>query len=199
MFQKYICKEITFWRVPVTRNAVSKPTIKLSSFMKNLTITGLRLLAIWFFIQALSYVQFLPAYFSNQYQDMNAAGLGVLGVFLIYIAAAGILFFKASTIAVKMSGSSENASFQINNYQKLAAVLFAAVGLFIFFNALGSFINSIWNIYNDRAMHPQAPNRFLRELRILLFGGGIQLIVGASLFVGGKKIANWWHDFRNWT
>jgi hypothetical protein len=167
--------------------------------MKNLTITGLRLLAIWFFIQALSYIQFLPVYFSDQYQDMNAAGLGMLGVFLIYIMSAAILFFKAPTIAAKISGNLEEASLQINNYQKLAAILFATVGLFIFFNALESFINSIGNIYGDRAMNPQAPNRLIREIRILLFGGGIQMIVGASLFVGGKKLANWWHTFRNWT
>lgn len=167
--------------------------------MKNLTITGLRLLAIWFFLQAISYIQFLPFYFTDKYQDLNTGGIGALSIFFIYVVASGILFFKAPTVAVKISGKLEEPSIQGIDYQKLAAILFATVGLFIFFNALESLINSIGIIYNDRAMYSQAPNRFFREIRILLFGGGIQMMVGASLFVGGKKIANWWHDFRNWT
>ncbi|NGP88038.1 hypothetical protein [Fodinibius halophilus] len=167
--------------------------------MKNLTATGLRLIAIWALLQALGYIQFLPVYFTDQYQNVNAAGLGMLIVFLIYITAAAILFFKAPAIAIKMSGNFEEPQLQINNYQKFTAILFAAVGLLIFFNALETFSYSVGNIYNDRAMNPQAPNRLFREIRILLFGGGIQIILGAGLFVGGKKIANWWHNFRNWT
>lgn len=167
--------------------------------MKNLTIVGLRLIAIWFFFKALSYIQFLPMYFTDQYQNFSTAGIGMLSVFLIYILAAGILFFKAPVFSSKISGNFDETSLQINNYQKFAAILFAAVGLLIFFHALESFINNIGSIFNDRAVNLQAPNRLISEISILLFGGAIQMIIGACLFIGAKKVANWWHDFRNWT
>lgn len=167
--------------------------------MKNLTIIGLRLLAIWILLRALSYVQFLPAYLTNQYEDFGATGIGMLIVLLIYLVATLILFVKAPAVAAKISGDVEDTAFEISSYEKLTAILFATVGLLIFFGAFETFINSVGAIYNERAIDPQKPNRLLAEIRILLFGGGIQMVVGLGLFIGGKKIANWWYNFRNWT
>lgn len=167
--------------------------------MRNLTIVGLRLLAIWLFLQALSYLQFLPAYLTNQYDDFGATGLGMLLVLLLYLAAALMLFFKAPALAVIINGDCEGAAPEWNDYKKLAAVLFATVGLLVFFGALETLFGSVGAVYNERVLDPQKPNRLSAEIKTLFFGGGIQMIVGLGLFVGGKKLAGWWHNFRNWT
>lgn len=167
--------------------------------MKNLTIIGLRLIAIWLLLTFLGFIQFLPMYFIGQSEDLYSTGIGMLIVVIIYIVAAALLFFKAPALAVKMSGDFEEPSIRINNYEKLTAILFASIGVLIFFNALESFIGSVGSVYNDRVANPQSTHQFIRTIRILLFGGGIQMLVGVCLFIGGKKIANWWYNFRNWT
>jgi len=167
--------------------------------MKNFAIVGLRLLAVWAFIKATVYTQYLPSYFILDDSFLTATGIGILLTFFLYLAISIILFYKAPIFAEKITsefGQEEVPSF---DYQKLAAVLFSSAGLLIFFWAIESFIQTIGSLYHYRVMDPQNPDRFWSELRLLIFGGGIQLMVGIALFTGGKKIAQWWHDFRNWT
>lgn len=167
--------------------------------MKNITIVGLRLLAIWILIEALGYLQFLPAYFINQYNNIDGLTLGVLIVFLLYLSAACILMFMAPTLANKITAGIENKTFEIANYEKLAAILFASVGLLILVNSFGSLLHSIGAIYSKRTIHSLNNTQFLKTVRSLLLGGGIQMIIGLWLFFGSKKLARWWYNFRNWT
>lgn len=167
--------------------------------MKNITIVALRLLAIWVLIEALGYLQFLPTYFINQKNNIDGLTFGVLVVFLLYLSAACILMFMAPTLADIITAGIENKTFKITSYEKFAAILFAAVGLFILVSSFGSLLNSIGGIYNRRTIHPMNNTQFLKTVRSLLLGGGIQMVIGLWLFLGSKKFARWWYDFRNWT
>lgn len=167
--------------------------------MKNLTIIGLRLLAIWVFLKALNYLQFLPVCLSNSYNSQGSIGIGMLIVFFLFLASAGILFFKAPFLSTKITSNSESMSLERINYEKLASILFAAIGLLIFFVGLETLFNSVGTVYNQRVTSPQNPNQLLSDIRTILFGGGVQMIIGLVLFIGGKKVANWWYNFRNWT
>jgi hypothetical protein len=167
--------------------------------MKNFAIVGLRLLAVWAFIKATVYTQYLPSYFILEDDFLTATGIGILITFLQYLVISIILFYKAPAFAEKMTsdlGEEEVPSF---DHQILAAVLFSSAGLLIFFWAIESFIQSIGSLYHYRVMDPQNPDRIWREIRLLVFGGGIQIIVGIVLFTGGKKLSGWWVNFRDWT
>lgn len=167
--------------------------------MKNFAIVGLRLLAVWAFIKGSVYIQYLPSIFIFEDDFLTVAGIGILIPFLLYLLISIILFYKAPAFAEKITsdfGQEEIPSF---DYQKLAAVLFSSAGLLIFFWSIESFIQTIGSLYHYRVMDPQIPDRFWRELRLLALGGGVQMIVGVVLFIGGKKVAQWWHDFRNWS
>ncbi len=167
--------------------------------MKNFAIVGVRLLAIWAFIKATVFAQYLPSYLILEDDFITATGLGIALTCLFYIAISILLFFKAPTFAEKITAGFGQEEVPAFDYQKLAAVLFSTAGLLIFIWAIESFIQTIGSLYNYRVMDPQNPDRFWRELQLLVFGGGIQMLVGTVLFLGGKKIAKWWHDFRDWT
>ncbi|MDX1639905.1 MAG: hypothetical protein R3281_18235 [Balneolaceae bacterium] len=166
--------------------------------MKNFTIIGLRLLAIWAFLKALLLSQYIPTIFGSGIDEFSQmGGYGILIAFILYLISATILFFKAPTIAIKVSPTSDFDTAKVD-IEKLASVLFATAGLLIFFWSINSFLNSINSIFHYRVIDPENVNR-AREIRLVLLGGGIQMIFGLSLFIGGKKIAQCWHNFRNWT
>ncbi len=166
--------------------------------MRNFAVVGLRLLAVWAFLKALLFSQYIPTLFISGIDEFaQMGGYGILITFFIYLISAVVLFFKAPTISTIISPISESESLNID-LEKLAAILFSTAGLLIFFWSVNTFLNGINSIFHYRVIDPQNVNR-AREIRLLLLGGGIQMIFGLSLFIGGKKIAQWWHDFRNWT
>lgn len=166
--------------------------------MRNFAIIGLRLLAIWAFLKALLLLQYLPTVFISGLDEFSQmGGYGILIAFILYLISSAVLFLKAPTISSKISPISESDSPNVD-FEKLASILFATAGLLIFFWSINTFLNSINSIFHYRVIDPQNVNR-AREIRLVLLGGGIQMIFGLSLFIGGKKIAQWWQDFRNWT
>lgn len=166
--------------------------------MKDFSIIGLRIFAIWIFLKALLYLQYLPMLFvSNLDEFSQIGGYGFIIAFLLYLCTAIFLYFKTSIIADKIIPSSDSDSLKIE-LDKLTSVLFATAGILIFFWSINTFLNSVNSIFYFRTIDPENVNK-LREIRLVLFGGVIQMIFGLSLFIGGKKIAKWWHDFRNWT
>jgi hypothetical protein len=167
--------------------------------MKNLAIVGLRILAIWALLKALVYVQYLPSLFVQQDDLMPAAAIGTLAILLIYLAFCLVLFLKTSAIAEKIAPGSSDASLDSIDYRQLASICFATAGLLIFFWSINTFLSSIGSLHHYRLMNLMNPDRFFSQIRFLLFGGGIQMIFGLCLFIGGKKIAGWWYNFRDWT
>ena len=167
--------------------------------MKNFAIVGLRLLAVWAFIKATVFAQYLPSYFILEDDFLTATGLGIILTCLLYLVISILLFYKAPVLAEKMTSGFGQEVVPSFDYGKLAAVLFSSAGLLIFFWAIETFIQSIGSLYHFRAMDPQNPDRFWREFRLIAFGGGIQMIVGIALFTGGKKLSDWWINFRDWT
>lgn len=118
--------------------------------MKNLTIIGLRLFAIWAFLRAFLYLQFLPFYWSDSFDGQAVMSLGMLIVFFLFLVFAGVLFFKAPFLSTKIIDDSGSLNLEKIDYEKFASVLFAAIGLLIFFFGLEALFNSIGAIYNQR-------------------------------------------------
>lgn len=167
--------------------------------MKNFAIVGLRLLAIWAFLKAIIYTQYLPSYFLLEDDFLNASGIGIITAFILYLSFSVILYFKAPSFAAKITAGLDDQQFKSVDYHKLAAVLFSSAGILVFFWAIESFIQTIGSIYHYRIMDPLNPDSLWMEVRLLFAGGGIQMIFGVCLFIGGKKLAAWWVKFRDWT
>lgn len=166
--------------------------------MKDFSIIGLRLLSIWTFLKALLLTQYLPTLFVSDIDEFgNMGGYEILISFAIYLISSIILFFFAPALSNKISFSDEQ-NFPEVNLKKLTSIFFATAGILIFFWSINTFLNSINSIFYYRTVDPNNVSR-AREIRLVLLGGGIQMIFGLALFVGGKRIAQWWHDFRNWT
>ena len=166
--------------------------------MKNLTILGVRFLALFVLLRALTYLEIIPSIIVDEYFDLSDSWHTFL-VIGFYLILSGSLFFWSERIAVFMMPNSEEQDFQIDNYEKFSAVLFSSIGLLITYWSIQSLFNSIASIVNMNVMYPDNPD--MQEYRTLtiIFGGFIQLILGLLLFIGGKKLAKWWYDFRNWT
>jgi hypothetical protein len=167
--------------------------------MKNIAVISLRLLSIWAFLKAVIYTQYLPSFYLLEHDFLTAAGLGIFTTFLLYLVFSIILYFKAPLFASKITEGFGDQPFESVDYQKLAAVLFSSAGVLIFFWAIESFIQAIGSINHYRIIDPQNPDRFWVEVKLLLAGGGIQMIIGVYMFIGGKKLASWWVKFRDWT
>jgi len=166
--------------------------------MKNLTILGVRFLALFVLLRALTYLEIIPSIIVDEYFDLSDSWHTFL-VIGLYLILSGSLFFWSERIAVFMMPNSEEQDFQIDNYEKFSAVLFSSISLLIIYWSIQSLFNSIASIVNMNVMYPDNPD--MQEYRTLtiIFGGFIQLILGLLLFIGGKKLAKWWYDFRNWT
>ncbi|MEO9884610.1 MAG: hypothetical protein ABJR05_03640 [Balneola sp.] len=166
--------------------------------MQKLTVLGIRLVALFVLIQVLASLQVIPSLFLYNGSDFAGGILAVLA-FIIYSILFCALFFGAEKIATFIMPPHEDKSIELDDYQKLSAVLFSTVGLFIIYWAFEMLLQSTVSVLNLNAMQPDSPFRTSRQILIPLFGGVIQLIAGISLFIGGKKLAKWWNDFRNWT
>lgn len=159
--------------------------------MKNFAVVGLRLLAIWAFLQALFHLSFIGASLPQGHDNL----LAPLLILLLYLIVSYILYVKAPTIASHITDETEESDIT-TDYEKLASVLFATAGLLITFWSSESVFRTINSLFLSRAQYSET---LYRNIFRLLFGGGIQMIIGLGLFIGSKKIAGWWHKFRHWT
>lgn len=155
--------------------------------MRNFAIVGLRLLAIWAFLKALLLSQYIPTLLDSGIDEFGQmGGYGILIASFIYLISTAVLFFKAPTISSKISPISESDSLNLD-LEKFASILFATAGLLIFFWSINTFLNSINSIFHYRVIDPQNVNR-AREIRLVLLGGGIQMIFGLTLFIEERKL-----------
>lgn len=166
--------------------------------MKNLSILGVRLLALFVLLRAIMHLEFIPSVLLDEHFDFSVSWYYFLtpGFYLIL---SGILFFGSKSIATFMTPKTEEQNFQIDNYEKFSGVIFSSIGLLIVYWSIQNLLQSIASIVNMNMMYPDNPD--IQEYRTLtiIFGGFIQFIIGLLLFIGGKKLAKWWHDFRSWT
>ena len=167
--------------------------------MKSIAVIGLRILAIYVIIKMLELSQFIVPYFMyEQGESIEAISLAVL--ILIHWFIFGGLFFGAERISRLMLPKQLDEEIQITDYKKITAILFSTVGLLVFLWGIGMLFDALSNIINLNVIQPD----FLRDNKSYLFWipfskGGVQVLLGLILFVGGKKLAKWWTDFRNWT
>lgn len=169
-----------------------------TTFMKKLTILAIRILALFVLIRTIFSLEFIPSVLLDEHFDFSESWFYFLNTGL-YIILSGVLFLGSERIADFMTPKSDESDFQIDNYQKFSAVIFSSIGLLIIYWSIQSIFQSIGSIVHMNTIYPDNPD--MRDFRTMtiLFGGIIQLIIGILLFVGGKKLAKWWNDFRNWT
>lgn len=144
------------------------------------------------------YLEVIPSILVDEYFSFSDSWHTFL-VIGFYLILSGSLFYWSKRIANFMIPKSEAKDFEIDNYEKFSAILFSTIGLLIIYWSIQSLFNSIASIINMNVMYPDNPD--MQEYRTLtiIFGGFIQLILGTLLFIGGKNLAKWWYDFRNWT
>tara|TARA_R110000868_G_C10420183_1_gene723235 strand:- start:25 stop:525 length:501 start_codon:yes stop_codon:yes gene_type:complete len=166
--------------------------------MKNLTIIGIRLIALFVFVRAIMSLEIFTNFFFDDQSTFSEYWFYFLPSAL-YTLISIILFFGSRIITNYIIPTSEDQDFLISNYQKLSAVLFSTAGLFIVYLSIQNLFQSVATIIQMNAMYPNNPD--MKEFRTItiIFGGFIQLITGILLFIGGKKLSKWWYDFRNWT
>lgn len=166
--------------------------------MKSIAVIGLRILAIYVIIKMLELAQFIVPYFMYERgESIEAISLAIL--ILIHWFIFGLLFFGAEKISSFFLPKQSNGEIQITDYERITAILFSTVGLLVFLWGIGILFDALSNIINLNVMQPD----FLRDNKSYLFWipfskGGVQVLLGLILFVGGKKLAKWWTDFRNW-
>ncbi len=166
--------------------------------MKNLAILGVRFLALFALLRALMYLEFIPSILVDEYFSLSDSwhSFVVIGFYLLF---SGFLFITSERVASFMIPELKDQDFQIDNYEKFSAVLFSSIGLLIIYWSIQSLFNSIASIVNMNMMYPDNPDMQEYRRLTIIFGGLIQVILGILLFIGGKKLAKWWYDFRNWT
>lgn len=166
--------------------------------MKKLTILAIRILALFVLIRAIFSLEVIPSFLLDEHFNFSESWYYFLNSGL-YIILSVILFFGSERIANFMTPKSDEKDFQIENYQKFSAVLFSAIGLLIVYWSIQILFQSIGSIVHMNIIYPDNPDMRDFQTLTILFGGIIQLIIGILLFIGGKKLAKWWYDFRNWT
>lgn len=166
--------------------------------MKKLTILAIRILALFVLIRTIFSLEFIPSVLLDEHFDFSESWFYFLNTGL-YIILSGVLFLGSERIADFMTPKSDESDFQIDNYQKFSAVIFSSIGLLIIYWSIQSLFTSIGSIIQMNFIYPDNPDMKNFRTLTIIFGGVIQLIIGILVFIGGKKIAKWWNDFRNWT
>ncbi len=168
--------------------------------MKNLTALGLRLFSLFLLFQAFSYIQVVPSLLFYETGEFNKMiGFSNLLIVVIYLLAFLILFFGANTISEYVMPKNKKEELVLDDYQKLAAVLFSTVGLLTIIWAIELITKSAGNIIHFNTFESEFVVNDTRKMYIPLYQGIVQLVIGSVLFIGGKTISKWWNDFRNWT
>ncbi len=168
--------------------------------MKNLTALGLRLFSLFLLFQAFSYIQIVPSLLFYEAGEFNKMiGFSNLLIVVVYLLAFLILFFGANTISEYVMPKSKKEEITLDDYQKLGAVLFSTVGLLTIIWAIELITKSVGNILHYNSFESEFIVNDTRKMYVPLYQGIVQLVIGLALFIGGKTIAKWWHNFRNWT
>lgn len=168
--------------------------------MINLTILGIRLLALYVFLQAIIILESITFLFQDEFFRFEDSWQ-IFTRIAYYLIISSSLFFGSNKLANMIIPNSKDQESRIDDYQKISAILFSTVGLFIIYWSIESITQSLASILYMEMIYPDNPDPNIAKYRVrtFIYGGFIQLILGIALFIGGKKLAKWWYDFRNWT
>ena len=156
------------------------------------TVLGIRLFALFILYQALSSLQefrSIVMFHGNSEVDL----ILTLISFFCLLAFSLVLFTRAKSISQFLFPTTQDSELKIDDYQKLSAVLFSSIGLFIIYSSINMMLVSTSQLLIMHDFQSEDPINRFNQFLAFLFGGVIQLIAGIALFTGGKKLSKWWY------
>tara|TARA_R110000868_G_scaffold408910_1_gene693194 strand:+ start:1453 stop:1944 length:492 start_codon:yes stop_codon:yes gene_type:complete len=159
------------------------------------TVLGIRLFALFILYRALLTLHEFGNHFIFQGNSEIETIFTLISFFSLLVFFL-VLFTRAKSISQYLFPNTRDANLKIDDYQKLSAVLFSSIGLYIIFSSINMILNStaMLLVFND-FKNEDPINRF-NQFLAYLFGGVIQLVAGIALFTGGKKLSKWWYASR---
>jgi hypothetical protein len=171
----------------------------------NLAIVGLRLLAIYCFVQAIPLfsafgliaAMFSPGAFSGSQSTAIFTSLLPGGSLLVL---AIVLFIFSEALARRLTSSlSGDGKEIVCTFEQLQALAFAVAGILILTTSLPSFGKALQSLFILYSYHQQgATNSADRVFSSWLYSIGVfaQLAVGLLLLLNPKGFRNVWHRLR---
>ena len=156
------------------------------------TVLGIRLFALFILYRALWSLHEFRSTFIFQGHD-NIEVIFTLISFFSLLAFFFVLFTRAKSISQYLFPTTRDSELKIDDYQKLSAVLFSSIGLFIIYSSINMMLVSTSQLLIMHDLQSEDPINRFNQFLAYLFGGLIQLIAGIALFTGGKKLSKWWY------
>lgn len=156
------------------------------------TVLGIRLFALFILYRALSTLQGFGSNFIFQGNSETETIFTIISFFFL-LAFSLVLFTRANSISLHLFPSTRDSELKIDDYQKLSAVLFSSIGLFIIYSSTNMMLSSTAQLLILNDFQGEDPINRFNQFLAYLFGGVIQLVAGIALFTGGKKISKWWY------
>jgi len=173
-------------------------------FMKsiNLAIVGLRLLAVYCFIQAIPLfstfaIMFAPK--SPSYMQSIAIFTGLLPGGLLLILSILLFVFSESLARRIISTTSTEPSGSVCTFEQVQSIAFAVVGVLIVAMALpnvGHALQGLVDMYDIHKQGADIPPHQVFKSGVYCTGVVAQLIVGALLLLNPKGFRNIWRYLR---
>lgn len=156
------------------------------------TVLGIRLFSLFVLYRALVTLHEFSTHFIFQGNSEIENLFTLISCFSLLVFFL-VLFTRAKSISEYLFPATSESELKIDNYQKLSAVLFSSIGLYIIFSSTSMILNStaMFLVLND--IKSEDPINRFNQFLAFLFGGAIQLVAGIALFTGGKKLSKWWY------
>ncbi len=167
----------------------------------NLAIVGLRLLAVYCFVQAIplfsAFGLVAAMYASDSFRGSIFTSLLPGGSLLVL---AVVLFIFSEPLARRLvSSSSADAKEDVCTFEQLQSLAFAVAGVLILATSLPSFGRALQGLFIVYSYHKQGfTNPADRVFSSWLYSVGViaQLVVGVLLLLNPKGCRNVWRYFR---
>jgi hypothetical protein len=170
----------------------------------NFTIVGLRLFAIYFFIESIPF--FDEAGLIGQFSDQIAGSPQPKAYFAALIPGgthlllAAILFFFAEPLARRLAPPVVDESKKlICSFEEIQAIIFAAVGILILSNVLPNAGRALQTLYSWYCSQQEGGISYPLQIRdTLMYYAGVlaQIVVGLLLLLNPKGFSKIWRWLR---
>lgn len=167
--------------------------------MYNLAFVGLRLIALFLAVQALTGLAGLVSQLFNMEFGITLATLAqVIGYFLLPLAGTLALYYAAGPIAKRLVGHAADHDPGPVSVADLQSTLFAAVGAYLLFKGLSVGVPQFVGHMMAEPRNPLNPmNADLAKSRIhWLISSSLDIVFGIGLMLGARGLTRVLHGFQ---
>jgi hypothetical protein len=170
----------------------------------NLAVLSVRLIAVYCLLQAIPLVYLLPGavYLLRRFDSAEAVGY-VIGALLptTYLAVGAVFLARSSAIAMRVLGASpvrrEEGGRLRPSGRAVQSLAFAVLGVGLFVFGASELIQLLAiSFQNSRLMDSDVPTHLLENSVPSLLAAAVKIGSGVWLFLGSKRIANYWRRIR---